>query len=210
MGSYCLLDFDDVQVDSFKSEVPDFLISLFQEFDRRCEPSPNRTDPHNDPDDDAESVKYVTSRAVVLERLDFLGITEDAARREFEDWRTREIERYLLCAEEDEDGIVRFKPETEALEDLTYYSWRQRVPEALRTRFDKWDTPPGPSEDLAYRKMRGVHADWLFFPTSDPRVHIRALLDACSDTAEVSLNITDLVDGGYLEFGAHVCWVQGG
>ena len=59
--------------------------------------------------------------------------------------------------------------------------------------------------DLVDRMMRGHHASWLFFPTSDPRVHIRALLDACSDAAEISLDITDLVDGGYLEFGAPVC-----
>ena len=66
------------------------------------------------------SIKYVTSRAVMLERLDLLGFTSDAARRAFEDWRTREIERSLLYAEEDEDEVVRFKPETEALEALAY------------------------------------------------------------------------------------------
>ena len=66
------------------------------------------------------SVKYVTSRAVMLERLDLLGFTSDAARRAFEEWRTREIERSLLYAEEDEDGVVRFNPETEALEGLGY------------------------------------------------------------------------------------------
>ena len=81
MGSYCSLDFDDLQVDSFKSEVPDFLISLFQESDRRCEPPVIQTDPHNDLDDDAGSVKYVTSRAVILERLDFLGISEEFLQR---------------------------------------------------------------------------------------------------------------------------------
>jgi hypothetical protein len=201
MGSYASLDFDDLQVDSFGSEVPDFLISLFQESDR-CPLI--QSDPRNALEDDAESVKYVTSRAVMLERLDLLGFTSDAACRAFEDWRTREIERSLLYADEDEDGVVRFKPETEALEDLTYYSWRQRVPEALRTRFDKWDTPNVPS-DLAYRRMRGLHADWLFFPTSDPRVHIRALLDSCSDAAKVSLDITDLIQEGELKFGARIC-----
>jgi hypothetical protein len=205
MGSYGSLDFGDLQVDSFKSEVPDFLISLFQESDRRWKSPLIQSDTRNAREEDAESIKYVTSRAVMLERLDLLGFTSDAARRAFEDWRTREIERSLLYAEEDEDEVVRFKPETEALEALAYDSWRHRVPEALRTRFEKWDTPPAPSEDLASRKMRGLHADWLFFPTSDPRVHLRALLDACSDAAEISLDITGLVDGGYLAFGAHVC-----
>jgi hypothetical protein len=205
MGSYGTLDFDDLQVDSFKSEVPDFLISLFQESDRRWKSPLIQSDTRNALEDDAESIKYVTSRAVMLERLDLLGFTSDAARRAFEDWRTREIERSLLYAEEDENGVVRFNPETEALEGLGYDSWRQRVPEALRTRYDKWDTPSPPSEDLAYRKMHGFHADWLFFPTSDPRVHIRALLDACSDAAEVSLDVTDLIQEGDLKFGARVC-----
>jgi hypothetical protein len=148
MGSYCSLDFDDLQVDSFKSEVPDFLISLFQESDRRCEPPVIQTDPHNDLDDDAGSVKYVTSRAVILERLDFLGITEDVARRAFEDWRTQEIES-LAYNEEDEDRVVRYKLEREALEGLAYNSWRQRVPDALRTRFARSNTSPVLPGDLS-------------------------------------------------------------
>jgi hypothetical protein len=73
---------------------------------------------------------------------------------------------------------------------------------------ERWDTPPvasGPSKDFVGQKMRHDDEGWLFFPTNDPRLNIRALLDACSDVEQVSLDVTDLIHGGYLKFGAHVC-----
>jgi hypothetical protein len=204
MGHYCSLDFDDLHVGSFKSEVPDFLISLFQESDRRWESPLIHSDPRNDLDGDAESVRYVTSRAVTLERLDLLEITTDSARRAFEDWRTREIES-LTFGEGPEDRVSWFKAEAEALEGLGYELWRGRVPEALRTRFAEWDSPPVSTGDLVDRKMREHDEGWLFFAAGDLRLNIRALLDACSDVAQVSLDVTDLIVGGYLKFGARIC-----
>jgi HEPN/Toprim N-terminal domain 1 len=208
MGSYCSLDFDDLHIHSFKSEVPDFAISLFQESDRRWESGLIKTDPNSELDDDTECVKYVTSRAVMLERLDLLGITADAARRAFEGWRTREIAGTLDWAEEvekGEKGVDWAKPEREALEALSYGLWRQLVPEALKTRFESWDTPRLPNEDAIHHKMRDLDEGWLFFGTNDPRLNVRALLDACSDIRQVSLDITDLIQGGYLKFGARIC-----
>jgi hypothetical protein len=65
MGSYCSVDFDDdLHVHSFKSEVPD---------DRRGKSPLIEADPHND---DSELVKYVSPRAVMLQRLDLLGIKQ--------------------------------------------------------------------------------------------------------------------------------------
>jgi hypothetical protein len=52
MGSYCALRFDERDVLSFKSSVPEALISLFQETDRR------ETIDKSDPDEDRRIVTY--------------------------------------------------------------------------------------------------------------------------------------------------------
>jgi hypothetical protein len=202
MGSYCSLDIDDLNVHSFKSEVPDFLISLFQESDRRCVRSSTRPDPGDEPDEDIESIGYVASRAVVLDRLDVLGITADAAHRAFEAWRSREIESKL---EWEEEGVDWFQSEKDTLQTLSYELWCKRVPTVLRARSSGWNTPPEPFIDGIDRKMRDHDEGWLFFPTTDRRINIRAILDACSNATQVSLDITDLINDGYFGIAARIC-----
>ena len=102
MGSYCLLDFDDLHIASFKSEVPTHIISLFQESDRQTVSASSEAVPNDEAKEGEESVKYVCSRATLLDRLDLLGATADAARLAFENWRWREIESKLEW--EDEEG----------------------------------------------------------------------------------------------------------
>ena len=194
MGSYCSLDFDELHVLSWKSEVPDFLISLFQELDRR--PESIWRDPDNS-EDMQESVKYVASRLVFLDRLDLLGITADAARRSFEGW--------LLLENDiaDEEGEWA-NPEWKVLETLTYANWSERVPEALRIQFAP-DERQRNATDYITRQMSDPNQEWLFFKTNDLRLNLRALIDACSNVQQISLDITDLINGGYLESDTRIC-----
>jgi hypothetical protein len=62
-----------------------------------------------------------------------------------------------------------------------------------------------PNIDFIDDKMRDRDEGWLFFSANDHRLNIRALLDACSDITQVSLDITDLIRGGYLGIADHIC-----
>ena len=69
MGSYAALKFDNVSILSSKSFVPDDIISIFQENDRRVRPDTEYTE------ENLTVTEYAASRGDVLFRLDVLGVT---------------------------------------------------------------------------------------------------------------------------------------
>jgi hypothetical protein len=68
------------------------------------------------------------------------------------------------------------------------------VPHILATLYD--DAQPTDELD---KNMRTRSDGWLFFETGDTRLLIRALLDACHRVRTISLDVSDLIQGGWLE-----------
>lgn len=98
MGSYCTLRFDDFEVWWSKSTVTDVLISLFQEADRR-----EFREEDSEDEEEATSIHtiYATKRANVLQRLNLMGFTSEAASKAFVGWLTGEREMYREWVEEE-------------------------------------------------------------------------------------------------------------
>jgi hypothetical protein len=192
MGSYCALRFDERNVLSFKSSVPEVLISLFQETDRR------ETIDTSDPDEDRRIVTYSIGRRDLLERLDVLGATARAAADAFEKWRAAEL---LAFREYAEDGSVSATV-VAALEGLSYADWASRVPAALANRFE---IDVREARDEVETRMLDRDDGWLFFEQDELRVLVRALLEACPNVHDVILDIDDLIGGGYLEGDVRLC-----
>jgi HEPN/Toprim N-terminal domain 1 len=121
MGSYCTLCFDNLEVCSAKSAVPDELCALFQESDRRTRKS-------RDAEQDEESdVVYEASRDVILDRLALFGCTKTIANERFAAWLESERSRYASYIA---DG--NWAADTmAALQALTPEEWCARVPGAL-------------------------------------------------------------------------------
>lgn len=191
MGSYCSLSFDDFEVISFKSYVPDGLVSLFQEADRLDQAV----------DDNGVTRwchRYVSPRETVLQRLDVLGLTQQAARSAFEAWRDRELQ---ARQEWIDDGNDLPDDTFNALHELNFDEWSRRIPNILRTRYSA--DPGGSTDDLISREIKGN--DWLYFEASDDRLPLRAMLDACADVHDVILDVTDLIQGGWIEIGDELC-----
>jgi hypothetical protein len=80
MGSYCAIQFDDLEVCSAKSVVPDSFCALFQESDHVLRPSRDL-----DGEDAKPDVLYETSRTLMLDRLSLLGCTPVVIRDAFEE-----------------------------------------------------------------------------------------------------------------------------
>jgi hypothetical protein len=94
------------------------------------------------------------------------------------------------------------RDELEALTKLTFDEWCARVPQALRDRFNLERRGAG---DVIEEHMFDGDESWLIFDTGDERFAVRALLDACPDIEQITLDVSDLVGGGYIEKGARVC-----
>ena len=128
MGTYCTVYFDDVDVCSAKSAVPDELCVLFQESYRLVRTSRSA-------EDDVPEVVYVTTRDAVLARLDLLGCTSQLAREQLSKWIKEETatwEGYASgrnsdWAEDTADAIGKF----------TIEDWYARVPQVLATRYTR-------------------------------------------------------------------------
>ena len=187
MGSYCELKFDEIHILSAKSIVPDNLIALFQESDRTV-----REMPETDEDEAHKDILYQAPREVILSRLALLGCTESVVRDRFAEWRKDQIESWTYYYAEYDDDSDR---ETlKALGDFDFAVWRERVPRLLEKQ---WDLPE-PVDEID-RRMRDDDDGWLHFDGYGSLVTLRALLDAFPNVKHVSLDISDLIGGGWLE-----------
>lgn len=190
MGSYCEIYFDKTEVCGAKSVVPDHFCALFQESDRVVRPS-------RDEDDESPDVVYEACRAVVLSRLDLLGCTAAVARERLMAWlaATRETwDEYRA------DGA--WAEETAAaLHSFSVDEWYCRAPEVLATLYSRED-----ATDEIDRHMRDRDGDgWLWFDGYGSLMSLRALLDACADVQSVTLDISALIGGGWIEPDERVC-----
>ncbi len=190
MGTYCAIQFDGTDVLSSKSVVPDHFISLFQETDRRVT---------RDEEYERDDITYSTSRAVMLERLDLLGVTSEAAKTSFERWLASEREvaaERLLENGEDDTGL--WKEETELLERFNFDEWRVRAKWALLNRYNSDNDAV--SDPITSKMVDGLNYDnWLTWAAADERLILRALLDEMPEVNEVVLDIAQLIHGGYID-----------
>lgn len=189
MGSYCELKFDELSVHSSKSHVPDSFISLFQETDRQL----------SFDDDGDPTVKYVASRETVLKRLDILGLTSAAARDAYLKWWAAEKDLYSDLVHDGQDWAL---VDDRDLDRLSFAEWGSRVPRVLRTRYDMERIE---AADPIDRRMCDLSDGWLFFDAADERLVIRAMLDVCPDVAQVVLDVSALVMGGYIDAERDIC-----
>lgn len=195
MGGYCSVEFDDLEIDVWKSAVPDFIISLFQEDERLSFPD------EEDPELLTKTI-YQATREDVLLRLDVMGITSQKAEEEFEQWLTDEREMYSEWISEGNEWASKTH---DALASFSLEEWMRRAPGIMRDRYGR--ERHNSVQDEVERRMRDRAQDesWLFFDCSDRRFNYRLLLQACPEIKVVTLDISDLIMSEYLEDDVQLC-----
>jgi hypothetical protein len=191
MGSYCELKYDNISVLSEKSYVPDHFVCLFQEADRR--------QGAENGEDEGYRVEYVASRDVILQRLGLLGYSAEYARQHFQEWASRE----LKALAEYERVSKWASEEAEALRKLDYSEWLSRARDVLLTRYD-FTRPTNEYKDEIDRHLRDLSDNWLFYD-GDVLPIVRSLLEVFPEVHDVTLDISDLVNGGYMALNERVC-----
>jgi len=206
MGSYCGLHFDKLSIVDSKSEVPDDWAALFQERDRR---ESKRTQEVGE--DPQLYVEYVAPRDVILRRLSILGATEGATRRAFGAWLANQRADWADYSERWADNDLMSSHATQiikGLSELTYEEWCRLASDALRTRYDfpNFDRIEKELESNPFRKQFHDSSDgYLWFAGYGSHIGLRALLDAAPDTKQVRLDISDLIEGGYIAEDEPIC-----
>ena len=196
MGSSCELYLDeDLSLTGQKSHVPDFLRAMFQESDRY---------EFSDPENGIETVEYRASRESILSRLNLMGCTDAQTQRRFDNWRKEAIqdqrdymEGYL------DDTDTHDRATLEALQALTWEDWNTRVPEVLRTRYNRDGTDR--FIDETDERMKDHEDSWLWIDGHESLLSLRAVIAACVDTQRVTLDVGALVGGGWIDADEKIC-----
>ncbi|KAK0342303.1 HEPN/Toprim-associated domain-containing protein [Brevundimonas aurantiaca] len=190
MGSYCAIQFDDMEIVTAKSYVPDDYAALFQEGDRDRS---HRSD--DEPNGEARATfRYKASRETILRRLSLLGATREVVVESFDRWLKELRETWGDYAKDGWGHDV-----ANAAQQLTPAEWIRRVPEVLATRFAKDDFDREPIDEIDRQLRDDSGEGWLNFDGYGSLYSLRAMLEACVDVQWVTLDMTDLVDAGYYD-----------
>jgi hypothetical protein len=182
MGTYCTIKFDDTELFSVKSVLPDFYVSLFQERDRRVT---------YDADCEQEDVVYAARREIILERLELLGFTTKAAQLSFDRWLRDERDRLEGYTEGDNGfGADRLA----LLQTFSFEAWKSRLRRAIAHQYDNNHV----AADELEKMMCDHQESWLIW-VADERLVMRAMLDELTEVKEVILDTAGLIHGGYID-----------
>lgn len=166
------------------------MISLFQENERHVFPNVEY------PEEEWETTLYKARKEDVLHRLELTGITLERAKAAFAEWHSEELKTYTEWVS---DGREWASATKEALAKFTVDEWLRRARSATENRF-KTSSKKKPKDETEQRMLDTSHDDgWLFFACDDVRFVYRLILEAIPEIEWVSLDISDLVQGGYYE-----------
>lgn len=188
MGSYYELAVGDFVVDTGKNYVPDHVIIPFQEKDLDTETGRS---------DDCEPYVYRATARTVARRLDLLGYTARAAKRAY-------VEGYAGL----EEWQHKYVP-ADLASSTGFETWCSLARQALAAAREKNHLVVHEVEDERLKFMLGgsdkyVEDNYLGFVRAHPLSVLRAVLSLVTEEEPVTLDLTDLVAGGWVkEDGLH-------
>jgi hypothetical protein len=181
--------FDEISVCSSKSQVTDELIALFQESDRKTVGSGSVIAI------DAK-IQYFAKRKTILSRLDIMGYSYAVAREALNRRLQRERE---FWHDDSRTASEWIRKHSSALEEFSVDQWYALAPQALQR-----EAGGHQPKDYIEQCMRADEG-WLWFAGLGSLLSLRALLDACTEIENVTLDISELVFAGYLSEEEAIC-----
>ncbi len=144
---------------------------------------------------EAVVIGFRTTAGALRDRLDVLGVDVGSVSSELERLIAEEIERSLRIAEqfpEIQAVVASQQLEDDAMRALDWGTWVAQLRAGLNA--GQAVTQFGAREGVG-------SASWLMsiWDDHDPRFRLRALLEAVNDSEEITLDIDDLIEGGWLD-----------
>jgi hypothetical protein len=145
---------------------------------------------------EAKVTGFRTTAGILLDRLDLLGVTLSAVSSELRKLVAERAERLngietRLSLSLEEELRLALSEEIEYLNGLTWESWLAHLKAGLGAGLP---VSMGPRESLGTpSRLMSLWDD------HDPRYQLRAVLEALPADEEITLDLDDLLDGGWLE-----------
>lgn len=202
MGSYAGLYAKEKHIFSFKNESYGHFAAFFTKDElvhlKGSKALPYATnwdvgDLEDDEYDDVEVYLYRVKVSCLVDRMDVAGLTSDLAQRVFKELIDESLEREKEYANDKyfrSDVKQQIRREIEYLSNLSYDSWTKRVKD--------WLSAPN---DDSLRIARGSVLDnpLVLFDYGDERLLLRVLIDQLSPEDEVTLDLSDVYEGGWVQ-----------
>jgi hypothetical protein len=197
VSSYASLYIRGIEVASWRNELEPTFLFLFKAGEIRR--GRNDTPPPGLPGKVLEERRECDEEACVLtakahqltDRLDALGVSTSAAENLFVQLRDDEVRILTDLRQSLDSETDRLDSEIGELTGYGYSDWLIDVSNALNGSLSAEDAPRRSPFSLMKSEWEGV----------DPRFSLRAFLDGARDDDDVTLDVTDLVEGGWIEEG---------
>ena len=196
MSSYAELYLHGVEVFSWRNKIDPTFLFLFTSEEVRHWIEEASLDNDFEP---RERVQLVAAAGALRDRLDVLGIGRVALNKAFNDYVKNELDG-LRGALEIRDSIYHdilvtiepnLRPGIELLEKITLDDWANLLVSALKSPDKhKRRVPPDPTSLEELLKM---------WENADPRFLLGAVLLTCEPDDEVSLDVSELIAGGWMD-----------
>jgi hypothetical protein len=185
MSSYAGVYVHGVEVFTWRNEVDPVFLFLFTNHDVHRRPG----DPDNE-DEFGEVIRLTAPVSVLRDRLAVLGLGREVLENAFSELNGYSLkhQRLILAYAHNRD---RLEAEIEFLESLTLQVWTELLTQAIVTARD------GGRNDRTDPKSVASLLD--MWKDADPRLLLGAVLLACADDAEVTLDVSELVEGGWVD-----------
>lgn len=202
MGSYCNLKLGNVEIGWNKNDYDPYLLSLFQESDKKIIPSKikdyyrSEDFPVEEQEDLITIVQYESTVLAVRDRLELMGYTREVAEKGFYKGLEIEIEKYREWSNNQDFEL--YKSTLELLQSLNLEKWWRAIREINENNLNAthlYDNNITLSQEVRYVLENG----WYGFPGYDYRHFIRLLIDTFDEQEKLVYDFTDLVLGGWVD-----------
>jgi len=232
MGSIATLRIDDFDLFSDRNDVNPTVLSIYCDADMRIVPPLSCTPPtqtqlyevtgaatDDDRDEPRQIVEYVVGSRVAQDRLELMGFTLPRIREAFADSMVEELEglenwkAMPLYSNEVVQRMIHAKEQL--FRSMTLDSWMEGFQEIFRVRptvvrHAEWWELAVDTFSLHVRYMLNEGSEGMYgFPGGDCRSFLRAVLEVANNTGYLRYDLTDLVDGGYVDPDEGLCaWAR--
>lgn len=127
-----------------------------------------------------------------------MGCTVDLAIKSFNEW----LEQKISTIEDLSNKIDTIdRTILHEFNKLSWDDWCQRVPMILRTDYDLEDD----ENEINKRMRHWADSSWLWIDGHDSLISLRGILEAAEGFERLSLDIGELVDGGWIDANEQIC-----
>ncbi len=203
MGSYSEVKLGSLRLGSTKDGYDPYLLSLFQESDKRIVDSTlgecglyGEVD-QGEEDESITLVQYVCSGSVARDRLELMGFTRSVAEKGFRVGLKSEIEKLEEWSHSSLGDV--FEETLDVLRHLTLEQWQDALREVEVRSLDGISTHDHDTLSTLSSLLRYVLTnEWYGFPGHELRHFLRLIIDTFPLETELVYDLTGLVLGGWI------------